>query len=262
MPYSPRKISATFVGARAAACLAVLMITLRAAPLLAAPAMDGQAPTLLGVHYLPASSSTVPAWDDSGRFDARVLAPHVRTGVVHLHGGAFSLVNASATSATLGARVGTNMGAPLVLGVMADWIYRAKSIYGLADVGLPGLEPKRVLSTNEAHLVPAMAFLQVTLTQKYPLVPYMGVGAGYEWLILRTIDYRTESHRSITYGNWAWQPYAGMGLKVSNEVRVDGEAFYNAGHLVRDVYDADGARGREVVDVEGAGVRVGLSIGY
>jgi len=258
----PRTSSDLFRCARTAVCLAALAIASHAAPVFAAPAVDAYAPGVLAADYRAQSSPTTPARDDSGKFYAKMWAPRGRTGAIHLHGGVFAPINANAPGTTFGTRIGVHMGAPLLLGFLAGWTYESKSLVQPVNTGLPGLEPKTVLATATAQLIPAMAFLQVTLSEKYPLVPYVGVGAGYEWLVLGVKDYRTAAHASRTYSNWAWQSYAGMGMKLSGTLRLDGEVFYNGANLARDVYDANGVRWRETVNVNGAGARVGLYIAY
>ena len=61
-----------------------------------------------------------------------------------------------------------------------------------------------------------------------------------------------------TYGNIAWETYAGIGLRLTSEVRLNGELFYNGGSLERGVVDSSGRAWREAVDVNGVGLRVGV----
>ena len=75
-------------------------------------------------------------------------------------------------------------------------------------------------------------------------------------------DYRTASDTTLTYANVAWEWYAGMGLKLSPSVRVDGEVYYNAAALTRNVYGVNNRILKEAVDMNGAGVRIGLNIVY
>ena len=243
--------------AGAAACLGLLSVVLQA-PVSAAPELDALGPRVLAADYLAQNT----AGGDSGTVYAKMWVPRSKTGALHLHGGVFAPINASATSATIGARMGANLGDPLLFGLMAEWIYHSKSLLEPVNTGLPGFEPQTVLATVQAHLIPAMAFLEITLTRKLPLVPYVGVAAGYEWLVLNAEDNRTAADSSVTYGNWAWQWYGGVGLKLSDALRVDGEVFYNGGALARDVYDVNGVRRKETVDVEGVGARIGLNIVY
>jgi opacity protein-like surface antigen len=122
--------------------------------------------------------------------------------------------------------------------------------------------PHQVLGNSVTQLIPAMAFLQLTPWPQAHLSPYAGIGAGYEWLRSSANDYDTGYSFHAGYSNWAWQTFAGMGIRLSRELRLDGEAFYNAGQLGRDIHDSNGILGREVVNVDGAGIRCGLNVAY
>jgi hypothetical protein len=203
-----------------------------------------------------------PRATDDYPYHAKVWTPRPRTGELHIHGGVFAPIDGNATSATLGIRMGLDLGSHVLLGAMGDWSYGSRSLLEKVSGGLPGFEPEIELAKVNAQLIPAMLFLQVKLTDQFPLVPYAGIGAGYEWLILDAHDYRTSEDASRTYADLAWQTYAGMGLKLSQGVRFDGELFYNSGRLSRDVIDQFGETWSETVNVDGAGLRVGLNVVY
>ena len=260
--------------------VAILSLALFAASLFAAPAPDSAVPgTLLAADQLaqqqpqpptqpptqpPAQPpATGPAVKDPNIHQAQIWTPRTETGTFHIHGGVFDPVNnANAVSTTLGARLGVNMGSHMLLGIMGDWSFKTKSVLDTSETTLPGFKPKLLLAKVDAHLIPAMLFLQVKLTEKFFIVPYGGVAGGYEWLLLRAKDYRTDQTASATYANWAWEAYAGMGLRLSPKLRVDGEVFYNGASLGRDVLDQNGQPWRELVDAQGVGGRVGLDIVY
>lgn len=205
----------------------------------------------------PATQPSTPPKD----VYAEVWTPRSETGRIHLHGGVFRLIDGQQTAATIGARLGVNVGSHVLMGILADWSFATKSNEQATD-SLPGPQPKIVLQRVDAHLIPAMAFVQVKLTNKFFLVPYFGAGAGYEWLQLNAHDYVTAQTEKRTYANFAWQTYAGLGLALSKDTRLDGELFYNGGELGRDVVDTFGTTWREVVNVDGVGARVGLSLLY
>lgn len=216
----------------------------------------------LGLALFAVRGSAQPAPATTTENPIEFWTPRAQTGTLHLHGGVYAPINANATSSTLGARLGLNLGSHLLLGIGGDWIYKSKSASEAVEDGLPGFEPQIQLAKVDAHLVPTMLFLQVKLTDKFPLVPYAGIGAGYEWLVLRAKDYRTDESASRTYDNWSWQTYVGMGMKLSKGLRIDGELAYNGGLLGRDVTDENGEVWRETVDVSGVGARIGLDIVY
>ena len=247
---------------RLAACALLLMVVLPAASALAGPAPSTAIPRLMAVEYVSKLPPGVAPSDSEKVYLASMHEPRTSTGTLHLHGGAWTPIEKSTANAMLGMRLGANMGDHVLFGALTGWTYHTASLYDTAPAsGPPGLHPKTVLATASANLVPAMAFLQVTLTKKFFLAPYVGIAAGYEWLYLHAKDYRTEADTSLTYSNPAWEWYAGMGLRLSRSVRVDGEAYYNGATLGRDVF-VNNQRLRETVDMNGIGVRVGLDILY
>ena len=188
-------------------------------------------------------------------------APKPKANSIHLHGGLFEPIDVNAPSPTLGLRLGRRLGSHLQGGLLVDWALERKNLEQPVN-GLPGLQPNLILARAEGHLVPAMAFIQVNLTEKRYLVPYAGIAAGYEWLILRATDYRTDETASATYANWAWQSWGGVGLRLDPGLRVDFELSYNGGSLERDVANPTGGTLHEAVRVNGVGAKVGLDILY
>jgi hypothetical protein len=237
--------------------LGLLAIALPAVPAHAA-LQDAATPRLLAVDYVSKLPPGVSP-DSEKVYMANMHEPRTHTGAFHLHGGVYSPIDATVTNALIGMRFGLHMGEPVLFGVATGWTYHTKSLYGPTGGGPPGLNPRTVLATGTANLIPAMLFLQATLTQKFFLAPYIGVAAGYEWLYMTAKDYRTDTNASLTYSNPAWEWYAGMGLRLSRSTRIDGEAFYHGATLGRDVTDSPL---RETVDLDGVGVRVGLNIAY
>jgi hypothetical protein len=212
----------------------------------------------------PPATKPVPAGDNHGKgtYYATVWTPRSRTGEFNIHGGVFAPIDGNATSATLGTRFGLDLGTHVLLGVLGDWSYGRRSRFQPVSGGLPGFEPQIELARVTAQLIPVMLFLQVKLTDKFWLVPYAGIGGGYEWLILNVHDYQASQSASRTYADLAWQTYGGLGLRLSPGVRLDGEAFFNSGRLGRDVVDQSGQTWRETVNVDGLGLRVGLDAVY
>ena len=252
--------AAPFRRALVAIGLGVVTIVL-ATPVLAAPSAEAVIPRLQAVDYVSKLPPGIAQSDSERVYMASMQQPRTSTGAIHLHGGVYSPIDATNTNALLGMRLGINMGAPVLFGVQTGWTYHTKTLDSLAS-GPPGLNPKTVLARGTANLIPAMLFLQATLTQKFFLAPYVGIAAGYEWLYLTAEDYRTGATASLTYSNPAWEWYAGMGIRISRGVRLDGEAFYHGATMGRDVLDANGNSLRETVDLDGVGARVGLNIIY
>ena len=242
-------------------CAALGLLAI-ASPSPAAPVTlttDAATPRLLAVDYVSKLPPGVNP-DSDKVYQASMNQPRSKTGAIHLHGGVFSPIDATATNALIGARIGLHLGEAVLFGVQTGWTYHTRSLYGASAGGPPGLNPRTVLRTATANLVPAMAFMQVTLTQKFFLAPYLGIAGGYEWLYLHDHDFVTDAQQSITYSNPAWEWYAGMGIRLTRSTRIDGEAFYHAATMGRDAPDGSGRK--ETVDLSGIGVRAGLNFSY
>jgi opacity protein-like surface antigen len=230
--------------------------------------VDALVPQVLALSDAPAQDALTPRLFQTGAGSneinsrMRIYSTRTRTGALHIHGGAFRPIDANALSANLGARLGINIGSPILFGVSGGWTHYTKNLLQPVSSELPGIEPKTILATASAQLLPAMVFMQATLTEQFFLVPYVGIGAGYEWLFLRAQDFRDGSDTKQTYKNWGWEWYAGAGLKISQGLRVDGEAFYNGALLKRDVVDTNGVGWTETLDLAGVGARIGLHITY
>jgi hypothetical protein len=185
-------------------------------------------------------------------------------GEFQLHGGAFMPSNTSQANAALGGRMSALLTEQLSMGLSVDWMYHTRSSLGGPTLALPASEltARPVLDDASTQLLPVMAFLQLAPWPRAYLVPYGGAGAGYEWLVSRAHDYQSGRSFEATYSNWAWQAWAGMGLRLSKQLRLNGEAYYSGGVLGRDLHDANGVRYREVVTANGSGARAGLSLRY
>jgi hypothetical protein len=104
--------------------------------------------------------------------------------------------------------------------------------------------------------------LRVNFTEKHWLVPYAGVGMGYEWLTLDVTDYQSQLTGSVTFANWAWEGWGGMGIRLGKNLRANTEVYYNGASLERDGVDQNGMVWKEVVNFDGVGARVGIDIIY
>ncbi len=176
---------------------------------------------------------------------------------VQLHAGLFTPIEASGASPSVGMRYGKHYGSHVQGGLLTGWTLKSMKLTAPAE-GLQGSNSLVELARVDAHLVPLMGFMQVNFTEKSRLVPFVGIGAGYEWLLVDAKDYRTELKSEADYGSLAWEAYTGVGLRLNSEVRLNGELFYNGGSLERGVSDPSGRAWREAINVNGVGMRVGV----
>lgn len=190
---------------------------------------------------------------------ADVWTPANEKVSLHIHGGVFSPIDVNAPSPTIGIRVSKLVGSHLQVGVLTSWTLERKNVTESTGA-LTEIAPEILLARADAHLVPVMGYVRVNLTEKHWLVPYFGVGTGYEWLSLKATDYRTAQSATATYSNWAWEGWVGLGMRLGESLRLSNEIFYNGGSLERDVVDQNGQTWTEVLNVDGVGARLGIDI--
>ena len=206
--------------------------------------------------------------------DSRINSPSFGTtikaddpsfvGEIQLHGGAFMPANATQVSSSFGGRASALLTNQLSAGLSVDWFVHSHNSLGSPASALPASEytPKPVLADASTQLLPVMLFAQIAPWPKAPLIPYAGIGGGYEWLRSTAHDYQAGTSYEATFSNWAWQMWGGMGLKLARQLRLDGEAYYNGGTLKREASDPNGSPYRQVVTIDGTGARFGLNLVY
>jgi hypothetical protein len=222
-----------------------------------APQRSGSFVSFLAVAMLIAIGARAAAAQTTA-YD--VWTPENERVSLHLHGGLFSPIDVHSPSPTVGLRLSKLVGSHLQVGFLTGWTLERKDLTQSEGDSLPGLQPKILLARVDGNLIPLMGFIRVNLTEKHWLVPYVGVGTGYEWLTLQATDYRTQQTGSATYANWAWEGWVGLGIRLGQELRVNGEAYYNGASLERDVIDQNGQAWKEVVSLDGVGARLGVDI--
>jgi opacity protein-like surface antigen len=178
---------------------------------------------------------------------------------IQLDTGLFTPIEAGGASPTFGMRYCKHFGTHLQGGMLTGWTLKSTKVEAAAG-GLLGSESSVEVARADASLVPLMGFMQVDFTDRSWLVPFVGIGAGYEWLALTAEDHRTGLTSETNYSNVAWETYAGIGLRLTSKVRLNSELFYNGGSLKRTVLDSSGRVLPEAVDVNGVGARMGLDM--
>ena len=175
---------------------------------------------------------------------------------IQLDGGLFVPIEAHAASPIVGMRYAKHYNSHIRGGLLTGLTMDSRKLEAPAD----GVQSRGSveLAQIDTRLVSAMGFMQVDFTERFWLAPFVGIGAGYEWLTLDVKDHRTQQESSANYGNVAWETFAGIGLRLTSRVRVNGELFYNGGSLERHVLDPFGGTSYEAVHVNGVGARIGV----
>ena len=185
---------------------------------------------------------------------------------VQLHAGFFEPNDTGATSFAFGFRGGPAVDEHIQLGVGVDWYHEAENqreVVGQSTQGGQPVTVTRQLARASSDLVPLQAFLQLSLGSGRSIVPYAGIAGQYQLLFLSATDYQTGGRYDATFGGWGWQAWGGAALPLSRRSRLFGELFFNSGEVGRDVDDPAGVvTYREIVNVDGSGMRFGLSWGF
>lgn len=115
---------------------------------------------------------------------------------------------------------------------------------------------------NESNLWPVMATLEFRLPTGV-LEPYVGGGAGWEFLNVQAYDGTTGLNYSADYNGFGYQAFGGLKLPLGSRARLSGEVYYNGATVDRHFFDPlTGYEIEESVDVNGVGARGGLSFAF
>ena len=115
---------------------------------------------------------------------------------------------------------------------------------------------------NESNLWPVMATLEFRLPTGV-LEPYVGGGAGWEFLNVQAHDGTTGLSYSANYNGFGYQGFGGLRIPLGSRARLSGEVYYNGANVNRHFFDpVSGNEIEESVDVNGVGARGGLSFAF
>jgi len=185
-------------------------------------------------------------------------------GHAQVHGGFFDPEGDAANGALFGLRFGSSIEDRVQLGVGFDWSHRSdRQTQVLGSAPLPGggtVERRVELARSSSDLLPMLGFIQVSPVGDSPVSPYFGIGGGYEVLFVSAEDFGTGAEYDATFDGWGWQAWAGVAFPFAERSRLNLEVFTNSGELNHDLDDdSSGLTFREIVNVDGVGLRGGLS---
>src|SRR5262249_43484529 len=154
----------------------------------------------------------------------------------------------------------------VTLGAQVDWHHKSDRETQIVSTGPgPGGETivtNRDLARSSSDLLPMMGYLQLNMG-RLAISPYVGVAGGYEVLFLSAEDFATGEDFNGTFDGFGWQAWGGASISLSGPARLNAEVFINRGELDRDTHDpATGETFRESIDVDGAGIRGGVSFSF
>jgi hypothetical protein len=186
-----------------------------------------------------------------------------------VHIGFFDPTDNFSTGFEGGFRMGPQVDPHVQLGLAVDWWHKSESTrMDLGTVNVPGAtgSAQLELSRTRADLLPILAFVQVSGDENMSVIPYGGFGVGYEVLFVSADNFVTNESFSQTFGGFGWQAWGGAGVPLDGRTRINGEVFYNGSEVGSDVDvilpDIGPATVRDVVSMNGLGMRIGIAWGF
>lgn len=214
------------------------------------------------MRYRPRRSSR-PRYDD----DYYYRSPRSQT-YVEFHGGFWDPDGEPDVLGLGGIKLGALVDPHISIGGLVDWAHRGEADATVVSTvpgpgGGPPITTELELARSTVDHVPILAFLQFQGDNAAGVVPYAGIGGGYELLFLTADDFTTGATYDRTFGGWGWQAWAGLGIPLSRDARITAEVFRNGGNLTHDEDDpTTGFTIREKVNVDGTGARFGLAFSF
>jgi len=187
-------------------------------------------------------------------------------GFFNVGGGVYDPSNQPGTGFFGTVSGGTEVGDAMDLGAQLSWYHRgSRGERVFASYTDPaGNTVRQEIETQSVNtdLVPLMGIVRV----KFPLTPqfqpYVGGGAGYEWLLVEGVDSQGNAF-SNDYAGFGAQLMAGVNLAASSTTALYAETTYNISTVHADFYDPFiNANVRESLDFDGLALHGGIRIRF
>ena len=260
----------TYAGAGLGAAALAAVVSLTPAPAIASEG-GGSTATLVRNDLFPVTSS----YSSSSYHPMRRRAPYHyyeeekrkgdRTypyGFMNVGGGIFDPKTQPGQGFYANFDIGSEVAAPLDIGGRVAWYHRSSNgEQVLSSYQLPtGTVVQQSVETQsvDTDLLPVMGFVRLKFPMAPQFTPYVGAGAGYEWLWVQGTDSDGVPF-SNDYAGFGAQLMGGVNIMASETVGLYGEATYNISTLNFDYYDPTlNQQIKESVDMDGLAVHGGL----
>ena len=220
----------------------------------------------------PFPDASAPGWT---RSDVRRYYPapppqphyvHPILGWIEMRGGFYDSQDASSNDWTIGMKTTAHVAPNVLMGFSAD--YQRRDDAG-REVTSQYVDPTgHVVTTtttavqNESSLWPLMATLEFHLPMG-SLDPYVGGGAGWEFLNVQAYDYTRGFAYSADYDGFGYQVFGGVRLPLGGRAKLSGEVYWNGATVDREFFDPySGFYIEENISVDGFGGRGGLAFAF
>ena len=187
-------------------------------------------------------------------------------GFVNLGGGVFDPSNQPGTGFYGNISGGTEFGDAMDLGVQVSWYHRGsrgERVFA-SYVDPAGNTVRQEIETQSVNtdLVPLMGIVRVKFPFTPQVQPYVGGGAGYEWLVVNGVDQNGNSF-SNDYAGFGAQLMGGVNLSASSTTALYAEAVYNISTVHADFFDpVVNAVVRESLDFDGLALHGGVRLRF
>lgn len=176
-----------------------------------------------------------------------------------------------------GISYGLNVDDVVELAVGFDFFYRSyeetKTVSATDRETGTTVEVIEAGSELKTGYIPVMATLKVGVPVELPVLPYAGVGLGWailwEDIFLPAGEYHGENDELVEvdkveeldfYNGFNWILNLGAKYRLSPNVHIYGETFYNFGKMKKDIETGETGRTWDEVDMSGLGLRLGIEM--
>jgi hypothetical protein len=178
-----------------------------------------------------------------------------------LGGGLFEPSNQPGNGMFLTGTLGTEVAPAVDLGVALEWYHRSTNggSYNSSYTDPAGNTVNTVVETNQVQtdLLPLMGFFRLKVPNA-GIQPYIGAGAGWEWMTVDGIDNQGFPFHN-DYNGFGAQFFGGMNIKLGSGVALYGEALYNLSTVAANYFDpAYNVNVRDEIDMDGIAGHGGL----
>lgn len=183
-------------------------------------------------------------------------------GFMNIGGGIFDPKEQPGNGFYANLSLGSEVAAPLDIGGQVSWYHRSSNgEQVLSSYQLPnGTVVQQTVETQsvDTDLLPVMGIVRLKFPLAQQFTPYVGAGAGYEWLWVQGTD-QDGVPFSNDYSGFGAQLMGGLNIMASTTVGLYGEAVYNISTLDFDYFDPTlNAQIKESVNMDGIAVHGGL----
>ena len=178
-----------------------------------------------------------------------------------LGGGLFEPSNQPGNGMFLSGTLGTEVAPTLDLGFALQWYNRSQSgsSFVTTSTDPAGNTVNTVVEADNVNtdLLPLMGFFRLKIP-KAAIQPYVGAGAGWEWMTVEGVDNLGYAFHN-DYDGFGAQFFGGMNLKLGSGVALYGEALYNLSTVSAEYFDPMfGVTIKDQIDMDGVAAHGGL----